>query len=210
MARTLTRIPADKLVGRNVYCTGQPRNAGLIINAKPRTPWPFAVNSLAVRVAWLSGEETDANLCDLRALDGLISESKRKLKTHQTTLEKLEVLRRKYNLQVPVKSLAETGDSTNHKRYEAVFTPQVWHNNRAHEVDPKGPTEWDCTAAVNDPANADYFNTKAREEISKQEGGWIDLHDILRDDPAAPAWVREWAGPFTITVTELPAKSEEL
>ncbi len=76
----------------------------------------------------------------------------------------------------------------------ATFRPEAWIKDEAVEVDAEGPTEWDCTDAVdNDPS---YFI-----DIMDIAYG-VDRMDCLHDDPAAPQWVREWDGPFTITVSE--------
>jgi hypothetical protein len=85
-------------------------------------------------------------------------------------------------------------------RYIATFQPQAWQNDYAIPVDPEGTTSWDCTAFVGEPANADYFDTETRQEIYEEIGGWVDKDDVLKGDPAAPQWIRDWQGPFTITV----------
>lgn len=79
-------------------------------------------------------------------------------------------------------------------RYRARFTAQAWQGDYAVTVDACGPVEWDCTdymrALPDDAARAaamkpDYYPS-----------------DRVRDDPAAPEWVRQWAGPYYVTVTE--------
>lgn len=86
--------------------------------------------------------------------------------------------------------------------YEARFTPEAWSNNNAIEVDPEGPTTWNCTAVVE--AHAGYFKRLVTREFGgvwNDDGELLDNDDVLKGDPAAPQWVREWRGPFTIYVT---------
>lgn len=68
----------------------------------------------------------------------------------------------------------------------ARFTPQAWVNDYAVDVDPEGPTEW-----------------KVSEAFAAEFAGVTDSADLddLKDDPAAPEWVREFQGPFEIHVT---------
>lgn len=72
--------------------------------------------------------------------------------------------------------------------YRATFHPQAWVNDYAIEVDPQGPTTWEVTP----------------ELIASLPAGWNKSctyeSDELRNDPAAPEWVREWTGPFDIEV----------
>jgi hypothetical protein len=67
---------------------------------------------------------------------------------------------------------------------KAIFTPQAWVNDYSIQVDPEGPTEWE----VED------------EHLGLQPDTYES--DELRDHPNAPAWVRDWSGPFYISVTE--------
>lgn len=84
--------------------------------------------------------------------------------------------------------------------FRATFDPQAWIGDEAVSVDPEGPTSWDCTAAVR--ADWDYFAGLFgdRPDLDLAMYGVIDNDDVLQRDPAAPEWVREWRGPFTITV----------
>lgn len=75
--------------------------------------------------------------------------------------------------------------------FEAEFCPEAWQGDNAVTVDPQGPTTWDCSAFVE--ANRAYFD---------QLPDGLDVDDLLKDDPAAPEWVRKWSGPFSIHVTE--------
>jgi hypothetical protein len=79
----------------------------------------------------------------------------------------------------------------------ASFDAEAWLNDCATSVDPQGDTDWDCTAFV----DSQGLRPKVEKAIAEQDE-WLDRDDVLVDDPAAPAWIREWAwhGPFTITV----------
>lgn len=83
-------------------------------------------------------------------------------------------------------------------KYIATFSPEAWVNDCAIEVDPEGPTSWDCTKMVD--KHRAYF-----EEVMTRRGesfddfsGVLDNDDVLKSDPDAPEWVRAWRGPFTI------------
>lgn len=85
--------------------------------------------------------------------------------------------------------------------YQAEFDPQVWLNNHAFSIDPVGDTVWDCTTFL-------HSNPELKSQVDAalaKDGHFLDLNDELRDDPAIPAWTKEHAGPFTITVTGQPA-----
>ena len=82
-------------------------------------------------------------------------------------------------------------------RYFAEFTPEAWINDYAIAVDPEGDTVWDCTAFAIE--NQDYL-LRMEEEDSDPEDGVLDIDDVFKGDPAAPEWIREWQGPFTIRV----------
>lgn len=79
--------------------------------------------------------------------------------------------------------------STKHQ-YRATFTPQAWQNDYAISVDAEGETSWiisdEFLQSLPDPIKALKSHTYESDE--------------LRNDPAAPVWVREWSGPFEITV----------
>lgn len=83
------------------------------------------------------------------------------------------------------------------RRYLARFEPQAWINDYAVEVDAEGPTTWECTAFVRH-TQSNYFHDIDRE--IERSLFFLDRDDVLKGDPNAPAWVREWQGPFTITV----------
>jgi hypothetical protein len=77
------------------------------------------------------------------------------------------------------------------ENYRARFYPQAWQGDVSIDVDPEGETEWtpsdlpDSLRAAADEANG--------EEV-------VDYRDQLRGDLAAPTWIHEWSGPFTICV----------
>jgi hypothetical protein len=85
-------------------------------------------------------------------------------------------------------------------RYIATFTPKAWvRNNGLVEVDPEGPTQWNCTKELMLLAPQD------RAQIVRDGH---DRLDLLKDDPNAPEWIREWAGPFDIHVRAAGATDE--
>lgn len=90
--------------------------------------------------------------------------------------------------------------------YIAHFTPEAWVRDQAVETDAEGPQTWDCTAFAQQ--RLDYLEKMRRteEQIAVNgdidRDGILDVHDVFKDDPAAPAWVRDWRGPFTIRVRQ--------
>jgi hypothetical protein len=97
-------------------------------------------------------------------------------------------------------------------RYVAEFTAEAWVRDEAIEVDPEGPTEWDCTtyATTGKACNSAGERTllayladvaEWRHE-SLTDGGVTDNDDLFIHDPNAPEWIRTWHGPFTIRVRE--------
>lgn len=80
--------------------------------------------------------------------------------------------------------------------YHAHFEPEAWVDDDAVDVDPLGPCGWDCTPFVHAHDLAERIDTACDSVL----GAWLDTQDLLKDDPAAPEWVRDWDGPFTITV----------
>lgn len=90
----------------------------------------------------------------------------------------------------------------------AHFTPEAWIRDQAIEVDPEGEQEWDATSYAAE--HAEYLDRLvAREEEHRKRWPSVDTgdfevcdnDDVFQDDPAAPEWVREWHGPFTINLT---------
>lgn len=75
--------------------------------------------------------------------------------------------------------------------YTATFTPQSWISDYAVDVDPEGESTW--------TVGADHTGDAARIVAADADG--LDNDDVLKGDPAAPAWVRDWSGPFSIHVS---------
>lgn len=80
----------------------------------------------------------------------------------------------------------------NQQKYIAKFTAQAWIGDYAQEIEPHGPDAWDCSAYM-------LALTPEQHEAALIPDDYGS--DNVRDDPAAPEWVRQWAGPFYITVT---------
>lgn len=82
-------------------------------------------------------------------------------------------------------------------RYLAHFQAQAFAGGYGIDVDPQGPTQWEVSDAVR--ANWSYWQAllSAGGDFAAGVG---DDGDTLKADPYAPVWVREWSGPFTITV----------
>jgi hypothetical protein len=91
-------------------------------------------------------------------------------------------------------------------QYTATFQPEAWVRDQAIPVDAEGPTEWDCTAFV-DADTLLYLNGcgERRHESLTDFDGVLDNDDVFKRDPGAPAWIRDWHGPFTIRVRLQPA-----
>jgi hypothetical protein len=86
-------------------------------------------------------------------------------------------------------------------RYLARIDPQAWVHDYAMSVDPPGETTWDCTDFIAKLPN--WCKNATREKIDQGiqlRGYFLDRDDVVAADPAAPAWVRGWSGPFTITI----------
>jgi hypothetical protein len=76
----------------------------------------------------------------------------------------------------------------------AIFHPQAWVNDYAIDVDPEGPTSWEITPEfLEETQNAHTYPERVLEASTYES-------DELRYDPAAPAWVQDWHGPFWIEV----------
>lgn len=87
-------------------------------------------------------------------------------------------------------------------RYLAEFQPQAWDGDYAVPVDPEGPTTWDCTGFVDDHIR-DYLEgleSRGNGDLDDELLGVLDAQDRFQDDPAAPEWIRNWSGPFSIRV----------
>lgn len=78
--------------------------------------------------------------------------------------------------------------------YLATFHPQVWVNDHAMSADPQGPTEWDATRFIQAiPASKRALLLEPDTNDS----------DALREDPVAPQWIRDWSGPYFVSVDEV-------
>jgi hypothetical protein len=82
-------------------------------------------------------------------------------------------------------------------RIIARFTPEAWINDNAVEIDHDGPDTWDCTDAFE--ALSPEYKADLIEEMEAY-GEASDDFDALMGDPAAPAWVNQHQGPFSIHV----------
>lgn len=80
------------------------------------------------------------------------------------------------------------------QRFIATFTPQAWMNDHAIQVDPQGPRHWDVTEQVMATPEAE------RSQLLEAD---TDVSDSLRYLDNAPAWVRDWSGPFYVSVEEM-------
>lgn len=87
---------------------------------------------------------------------------------------------------------APAGSDATGGRYRASFTAQAWVRDYAMDVDPQGETSW---------VVSDEYTASAARIVADDPVDGLDTDDVLKSDPAAPAWVREWAGPFSIHVT---------
>ncbi|MCA3267717.1 MAG: hypothetical protein ING19_16780 [Azospirillum sp.] len=88
---------------------------------------------------------------------------------------------------MPAAPTAETA------RVIARFTPQAWIRDYAVEVDREGPDTWDATAYL----LSSFENAKIR---CMHDNNYAS--DDLHLDPNAPAWIRDWHGPFEVEVQE--------
>lgn len=66
----------------------------------------------------------------------------------------------------------------------ATFHPQAWVNDYAVPADAEGPTTWDV-GSDGDGMRDDTYES-----------------DNLRFHPNAPEWVRDWCGPFYISLAD--------
>lgn len=79
-----------------------------------------------------------------------------------------------------------------HQEVLATFGPQVWVDDDAHEVDPQGDTEFDVAFEV-------LLMGSARARDLRD---YRDESDDLRMAAFAPDWIRNWNGPFYVTVED--------
>lgn len=78
-------------------------------------------------------------------------------------------------------------------RYTATFQPQAWQNDYVINVDAEGPTTWDCT---------DFVESLSPNEREKAMVPDSYESDDARTSKNTPKWVREWSGPFYVTIEE--------
>lgn len=106
--------------------------------------------------------------------------------------------------------ISENLDGPSKWIYVAEFTPEAWIRDNAVEVDAEGPRTWDCTAFVNsevveglygEESVLGYLVRRSEERGVPLDEGVLDTDDVLKRDPAAPEWIRDWSGPFTIRVS---------
>lgn len=83
----------------------------------------------------------------------------------------------------------------------ARFTPQAWVNDYAIEVDAEGEREWEVSLDFLEQLLRSLPD-ELRDELCK---GHSYESDMLRGDPAAPEWVREWHGPFEVELLDAPS-----
>ena len=74
------------------------------------------------------------------------------------------------------------------------FLPQAWWNDHAIDVDPSGPTNWTIPLSLllqRFPSEVDW-HAKAEDR------------DDLRHEGDAPRWIRDWSGPFEVSLDDVP------
>lgn len=77
--------------------------------------------------------------------------------------------------------------------FTATFYPQAWVNDYAVPVDPHGTTSWDVT---------DLLLSMLPDQREKAMVADQYESDDLRYADNAPAWVKDWSGPFYVVVEE--------
>lgn len=74
-------------------------------------------------------------------------------------------------------------------RCVAHFQPRGVVDGQECQVNIEGPAQWDCTV----------FALQHRSEMHgfPDQYGWCsDYRGMLKSDPAAPQWIRDWQGPY--------------
>lgn len=56
------------------------------------------------------------------------------------------------------------------------------------------------------PAGVPRRDSRAQSGGLDSADGALDIRDRFRDDPAAPEWIRQWPGPFTIRIARRPER----
>jgi hypothetical protein len=78
------------------------------------------------------------------------------------------------------------------KKVIAKFHPQAWINNYAVDVDPAGDVEFDVTSDIERMGKDDAMQLTDNSDDS----------DTLAKSSGAPAWIRNWTGPFYVEVQQ--------
>jgi hypothetical protein len=78
------------------------------------------------------------------------------------------------------------------ERIIARFEARAWANQ---SVAPEGAVEWDATVAFSGLPG--FYRAEVLEGL-EAEDQVEDVEGYLKDDRLAPAWVREWSGPFAL------------
>jgi hypothetical protein len=87
----------------------------------------------------------------------------------------------------------------------ARFFPQAWINDYAVNVDPAGPSVWQVTPEFLVELLG-TFRVPERCFVANELES-----DYLRNDPAAPEWIRKWQGPFEVEpVEDRPGEFDQL
>jgi len=71
---------------------------------------------------------------------------------------------------------------------EVTFHPQAWRNDYAISVDPEGPTTFEVPRADTLDEDGNPLPDNSAES------------DALRYHPLAPEWMKNWSGPYYVTV----------
>ncbi len=88
------------------------------------------------------------------------------------------------------------------KRIIADFQAEAWQRDYAVPVDPEGDREWNATAylfKINTDGDEQEYSLDSIEDGTLPRDAF-NYGDYFRSDPAAPWWVQEWDGPFTINI----------
>jgi hypothetical protein len=122
---------------------------------------------------------------------------------------KADIEKMRIQLQVKVDRLQDLTERflAIRKQYIATFEPQVWVGDEAVATDADGPTTWNCSAYIASGEIRDRYFPDLDKELAAS-GYALDCCDALQNDPAAPKWIRDWDGPFSIRVEYVPLKPE--
>ena len=96
---------------------------------------------------------------------------------------------KKHQLDTAVPEWRNQAVSAQDCKITAEFQPEVWIHDQATVVDCEGPQDWPVEADELDLAQPDL--------------------DYLKTSRKAPRWVRDWSGPFTISLTFTRKKHSE-